>query len=152
MLYSTLSIGSLFFENFRGKEENPMDKRYIWLDGEEIYVSEEIYREYYRPIWRESKQKDIRKNKEYSLDVMSENGFEIADKALVDEIVAEKMLLDELYAALDELTADERELINALFFEDRTEDNYAYEKGISQQAVHKKKVRILANLKKLLKK
>ena len=44
----------------------------------------------------------------------------------------------------------EQELIRKLFYEGLTEREYAAEKGIYHNAVHKKKLRILEKLKKLL--
>jgi hypothetical protein len=83
--------------------------RYIWLDGIKVPVTEEVYRAYYRPVWREAKQKEVRDDNEYSIDALEDAGFEVvADQVLVDEIVADKLLLNELYAALAELTDDER--------------------------------------------
>ena len=48
------------------------------------------------------------------------------------------------------LPSEENELIEALFFEGKTERGYAKEKGIYHNAVHKKKIRILEKLKKIL--
>gem|GEM_PF-4300829 len=76
---------------------------------------------------------------------MEESGFEIADKSLVDEIVADKLLLDELYAALDELSDDERSLIDALYFDEKSERSFADEIGLSQKAVNKRRHRVLGN-------
>ena len=41
-------------------------------------------------------------------------------------------------------------IIEALFFEGKTEREYAKEKEIYHNAVHKKKIRILEKLKKIL--
>ncbi|MDL2310355.1 sigma-70 family RNA polymerase sigma factor [Peptostreptococcaceae bacterium OttesenSCG-928-C18] len=128
-------------------------KWYIWLDGKEIPVTEEVYRTYKRAEWREEKQDVVRATRECSYDFMLENDFDgqaDTNQKLVDEIVEDKLLLDILLTALDELTADERSLIDALFYQEKSEREVANQKGISHQAVHKKKVRILEKLKKLL--
>jgi RNA polymerase sigma factor (sigma-70 family) len=132
-----------------------MDKRYIWLDGTEIEVSEDVYNEYVRATWREENRRRACEKRECSYDFLCEHDLDeqtVRGQALVDDIVVDKILLEELYSALSELTDDERNLINALFYDERTERDVAAEKGVSQQAVHKKKVRILSDLKKLLKK
>lgn len=50
---------------------------YIKLsDGQIIPVTEEVYREYKRPQWRETKQKKVRQMREFSLEYMIENGME----------------------------------------------------------------------------
>ena len=124
--------------------------RYVWLDGVKVPVSEEVYRAYYRPVWREAKRKEVRDDTEYSLDALEESGFEAADSALVDDIVADKLLLDELYAALDELTDDERSLIDALFYKERSERNVAAERGVQRNTVVYHRNKILGKLKKIL--
>jgi RNA polymerase sigma factor (sigma-70 family) len=125
--------------------------RYIWLDGVKVPVTEEVYRAYYRPAWREAKQKEVRGDNEYSLDALEDAGFEaMSEQVLVDEIVADKLLLDELYAALDELTDDERSLIDALYYQEKSERSIATDIGLSQKAVNKRRHRILDKLRELM--
>ena len=126
---------------------------YIIVDGEKVLVSEEMYRAYYRPIWRESKQKEVRNNMEYSLDALRDDGYEVAaDEKLIDEIVADKLLLDELYSALGELTDDERSLINRFFYLEQSERKIADETGIPRNTLVYRKNKILNKLKKIIEK
>lgn len=131
-----------------------MDKIFhIKLNGELIPVSEEVYRAYQQPKWREKKRAEVRLKKEISLDAMLENGDLMqpdSGQALVDDIVADKLLLDQLLLALAELNSDERSLIDELFYKEKTERQVAEMVNTSHQAVHKKKNRILAKLKNLL--
>lgn len=130
-------------------------ERYIWLNGEKIYVSEEVYRAYYRPVWREAKQKETRDDMECSYDFMLEHDFDgqaAEDQVLVDEIVADKLLLDELYAALAELTFDERGLIDALYFDEKSERELSSETGVPNPTIHSRKNAVLKKLRKLLEK
>lgn len=64
----------------------------------------------------------------------------------------EKMIRDEerhrLYQALDELSVDERMLIESLFFSGIAEGELAAHLGITQQAVSRRKIRILRKLRK----
>ena len=60
--------------------------------------------------------------------------------------------MDKLRAALPLLTDKEQRLIRALYFEGMTERQYAEQEGVYRNAIHKRKVRILAKLKKLLEK
>lgn len=46
-------------------------------DGSIIPVTEEIYREYKRPEWREKKRMIARNQKEISFDLLQEVGYEI---------------------------------------------------------------------------
>ena len=121
-------------------------ERYIYIDGEKIYVSEEVYRAYKRPIWREQKCRKVRREKEQALD---ETLGTPSNAALVDEIVADKLLLELLMEALDtQLTAEERKLVDRLYFDDKSERETAKETGRSKTSVHKQKVRIIEKLQK----
>ena len=70
-------------------------------------------------------------------------------EGLID-IVLEQMKKEALYQAISALSAADQALVQGLFFEGQSELDYAGELGISQPAVHKRKVRILKQLKKLL--
>jgi hypothetical protein len=75
---------------------------HIKQNGELVPVTEEVYRAYQQPKWREKKQEEVRAIKETSLDVMLESGHEIRlnlGQALVEDTVLDKLLLDELLAA-----------------------------------------------------
>ena len=124
-----------------------MDKQYsIELNGRQIPVSKEVYYAFKRPAWREHKRRQVRAEKELSLEAFADAGFEIpSGEALVDEIVEDKLLLDMLSKALSELTEEERVLIDELFFNDKSEREIAREIGVSQPAIHKRRNRILEN-------
>ena len=124
-----------------------MDKEYfIELNGRQIPVSKEVYYAFKRPAWKERKRRQVRAEKELSLEAFADAGFEIpSGEALVDEIVEDKLLLDMLSKALSELTEEERVLIDELFFNDKSEREIAREIGVSQPAIHKRRNRILEN-------
>jgi len=126
-----------------------MDKEYfIEINGRQIPVSKEVYYAFKRPAWRERKRRQVRAEKELSLEAFADAGFEIpSGQALVDEIVEDKLLLDMLSKALSELTEEERVLIDELFFNDKSEREIAREIGVSQPAIHKRRNRILEKLK-----
>lgn len=125
--------------------------RYIIIGGEKVLVSEEVYRAFKRPAWAERKRRAVRAERERSLEAFMDAGLELPDnRALVAEIVEDKLLLDMLFEALAELTEDERGLIDALFYADKSEREIAAETGRSKTSVHKQKARILDKLKKLL--
>lgn len=129
-----------------------MEKEYfIELNGRQISVSKEVYYAFKRPAWRERKRRQVRAEKELSLEAFADTGFEIpSGQAIVDEIVEDKLLLDVLSQALKELTDDERFLIDELFYNGKSEREVANEEGISQPAIHKRRNRILEKLKKLM--
>jgi RNA polymerase sigma factor (sigma-70 family) len=83
----------------------------------------------------------------------AEDGFDIPDeRALVDAIVEDKLLLEILFSALAELTDDERGLIDALFFDEKSERELSKETGVPNQTIHSRKLSVLKKLKKLLEK
>lgn len=127
---------------------------YILLGGKKIPVTEELYYAYKRPEWREAKQAKVRAQKECSYDFMVENAFDgqvNRKQVLVDEVVADKLLLDELFKVLVELTNEERFLIGQLFYHNKSEREVAQETGLSKTGIHKQKERILAKLRNLIK-
>lgn len=129
-----------------------MDKEYyVTINGERIPVSEEVYRAYRQPAWREHKRRTARLEMERSLDTLMNDGFDLADNALlVDELVADKLLLEAMLAALAELTEEERGLINTLYFHGLTERDAAEAYSLSHQAVNKRKLHVLDKLRALL--
>ena len=130
-----------------------MAKEYfVVIDGKNVPVSEELYRAFKRPLWAERKRRQVRAERELSLEQFAEAGFDVPDEsALVDEIVEDKLLLEMLMAALAELTDDERDLIHALFYDEKSEREVAQESNRSKTGVHKQKEKILNKLKNLLK-
>jgi DNA-directed RNA polymerase specialized sigma24 family protein len=121
------------------------------MDGEKIPVSEEVYRAFKRPLWAERKRREVRAERERSLEAFMDDGLDIPDGGrLMDDILEDKLMLEMLLAALAELTADERSLIGALFFDEKSEREYAADSGIPHPTIHSRKTAVLKKLKKLL--
>jgi len=126
-------------------------ERYIEINGEQVPVSEEVYRAYKRPAWRESKRRKARRAKERSLQKFIDDGYDIESAdPLVDEIVADKLLLEMLMDALDELTVEERGLIDAVYYEGNTVREFATKTGKSKSAVQRAKEKIIEKLQNYL--
>ena len=68
----------------------------------------------------------------------------------VAEKVVRKMMIEKLMDVLPLLTDDEYELIQAIYFDEMSERDYAKKTGVYRNAIHKKKVRILEKLKNFL--
>ena len=64
------------------------------------------------------------------------------ERDAITEIMTEK-----LHQALQQLTSDELELVEALYFQEQTERQYATTLGISQKGVNKRRRKILNKLK-----
>lgn len=145
---------------------------YIEIDGQQIPVNEEVYRAYKRPAWAEHKRKEREKlcrdengnrctgdcskckkqrtGSVLSLDRFTDEGFEVADAVDMVELIAEKLLFEELYAALEELDPDNRRIME-LFSIGKNEREIATDIGLSQKAINKRKTKLFSQLRERLK-
>lgn len=124
--------------------------RFIRINGKDVPVSEDVYYAFKHPAWAERKRREVRAEKERSLQVFMDDGFDVpSGQTLIDELVSDKLLLDELYAALAELTDDERLLIDALYYEEKSERELSKEIGVPQKTINNRKIAILKKLRKL---
>lgn len=89
-------------------------------------------------------------SREDSLDRLLELDKQFPDDGDLTEQVLQQIDAEALHRALALLTDDERALINALFFEGLTEQEYGTKISLTQQAVNKRRQKILSRLKKLL--
>ena len=117
-------------------------------DGAIVPVTEEVYRAYKRPQWREAKKKKLKR--EISLENFNDV-HTLSDEKLVEQIVEDKLLLEMLLKALETLTEDEIFLIDEIYFHEKTIREVASEVDIPFQTVHSKKNKIIEKLKKILK-
>ena len=141
-------------------------KKKIWVRGQFVEVTDEVYTAYMRgdrkmryfeadlkserPVYGSNGEiKQVLPSREDSLDrLMEENARQFAAAAeSVEDVVIRKLAVDKLHTALMQLTKEERDFICALFFDEKTESEVAKGLGVSQQAVHKRKSRILKKLK-----
>jgi RNA polymerase sigma factor (sigma-70 family) len=121
------------------------------IEGQKVLVSEEVYRAYTRPLWRERKGARRRALREVSLERLNEKGYDIEDEGeVVDEIATDRVLLETLAKALERLTVEERELIGAFFNAQKSERDIADALHITHQAVNKRKRRIFEKLRGIL--
>lgn len=68
----------------------------------------------------------------------------------VEEQLLERMELEQLHKALSFLLVEEEYLIQEIYFHERTECDLAKELGCSQNAINKRKKRILDKLRRLM--
>ena len=73
------------------------------------------------------------------------------DTESVEEIAIRNIQYQQLHKALSLLSDDERDLIEQLFFEGRTERELAQSMGLYHNAVHVRKLAVLKKLKTFLK-
>lgn len=125
-------------------------ERFITVDGLAVSVSEEVYVAYMRSVWNEDKRRRYRVTVEVSIDGIHDGGYEFpSENPHVEDIVEQKLMLSLLSEALHHLADNERALINALYFSNKTEKDFAEETGVSQQAVSARKNRLLKKLRKI---
>lgn len=146
------------------------NKRKLWVNGQFIEVSEEVYQVYMQGdrkmryfetdlktertiLAEDGTVQRIIPSREDSLDrLIDDNARQFSDAGeSVEDAVLRKLAEDELHRALEKLTDEEYALVFALFFEGKAERAYAKELGVAQVTVHKKKQRILKKLKEILK-
>lgn len=147
------------------------DKKRVWVSGQYIEVTDAVYDAYMKGDRKiryfendlktervlmdtDGHIRQIIPSREDSLDrLMDDNAEQFTDHhESVEDMVLRKISAEKLYQALAELSEKERELIVALFFEEKTERELAAVLGISQPAVHKQKNKILKKLKTFLEK
>ena len=131
---------------------------HFWLFGGMLLeVPEKEHREMNRERSRRMYIRKLSKKiDEYSYETMTSGDYEgniiLGDEQPdVYELVVQKLMSEELHKALDELSDEDRKLMQALYFDECSERAYAKEIGLSQVAVHKRKKQVLEKLRDKLK-
>lgn len=121
---------------------------------EKVRVTKAVFDEYMRSTWNmKNNSRRFYKNEiQFSGLIGYNDGEEEWLEKYTDEennpedIVIEKVLISQLYNFMTLLTPDEYELIYTLYFRKMSENAFALRNGVTQQAVCKKKNRILKKL------
>ncbi|WP_155963031.1 RNA polymerase sigma factor [Streptococcus ruminantium] len=131
-------------------------KYYIYVKGEKIPVSEEIYKSYWQVV---NHQKYVNR-KMFANGVRNFSSFDKAefnfDELLVDErvdverIVVTKMIIEKLNEALLTLSDLEFSIIKAIYFEDYSIRQVAKEQEMSAASVFRLRNKVLSYLKKII--
>lgn len=129
----------------------------ITNEYEDVTVTEEIYITYRRTEWNLKKNEQKIKAKTIPLSSLKggeDGAYENFNEFIAAEFNPELLFLSELAKetlnqAIAKLNNEEKELINALFFEGKSERDYAKKKGVCRNAVHKRKIKILFKLKNI---
>lgn len=147
------------------------EKIRIYYNGQFIEVTHEVYTvliksdrkiKYFENDLKEEKiildkkgtVVEIIPSREDSLDrLQDDNEKQFADNSdSVEEIALRNLRYEQLHNAISMLKPDEQALIEALYFNFLTQDDYAKQIGLSQQAVSKKRTKILKKLKIIIEK
>ena len=132
---------------------------YLYIDGQAVPVSEQVYRVYQHyerkeeyfsyDLKTEKFQKDTAiflPSREDSYERLLEKDKQFAASGQpVEEQAVSSVWLEELLQ--HHLSSDERIILHKLYFEDKSERIVSMELGISKTALHQRKVKLLQKLK-----
>ncbi len=135
-----------------------MKKEYhIYINGEKIEVSEQVYKVY----WQE------KEHEKYLRQVDEENhllffssidkdghliGNIVDDNAYLEKIVETQLLSEIVRKSVSMLSADERDIIESIYFNNEPLRLLAERKGITHSALIKKRNKILTKLRRIIEK
>ncbi|HEO5621635.1 TPA: sigma-70 family RNA polymerase sigma factor [Streptococcus agalactiae] len=129
---------------------------YLYVRGQKVKVSEDIYKVYWREKEHEKYLEQVDKKNHLlffsSLDHDGNFVDNLADESVdVEKIIETRILIETVRKAMSELNDEEREIIERLYFNDETLSSVARSKKVSYQAIQWRKNNILKKLKVLLK-
>lgn len=127
-------------------------ERYIYVRNKKITVPDEVFKAYKKELNHEAYLKRLdRKHEVFHFGDFNTSIVDIADNTVdVEKIIETKMLIEDLYHALDSLNDEERKLIEALYFEDKTLTEVAKREGTNPMKISRLRNKILEKLRKLL--
>ena len=138
-------------------------KNVIFIDGEQIEVNDEVYQVYSQMHRREMYQEQqIEEFHPISLDYLMDCNVPIdlyiaEHSASAEDIIVQienenkqDELIQKMMTAIEKLTADEKVLIKALYYEGVSTRAYAKMCGVYQRAIIYRRDKILKKLKEIL--
>ena len=128
---------------------------YLYVNGQKVKVSEEIYKVYWREREHEKYLEQVdRKNHLLFFSSLDHDGHyvdNIVDESVdVAKIVETHMMIESLRYAISKLNDEERDIIERLYFNDETLRSVAKLKSITHPALIKRRNKILEKLKKFI--
>lgn len=133
------------------------DKYIIKVEGKLVEVTPEVYYAYFRMERQERGQEEKKQQHDVisydALDNCETVGMEaMPDVSIpsVEEVIMTREIYEKLHRAVDALPREERDLIHAIYFEGKSEREYARILGISQNSTLKRRRKILSKLKKFM--
>ena len=128
---------------------------YLYVNGQKVKVSEEIYKVYWREREHEKYLEQVdRKNHLLFFSSLDHDGHyvdNIVDESFdVAKIVETQMMIESLRYAISKLNDEERDIIERLYFNDETLRSVAKLKSITHPALMKRRNKILEKLKKFI--
>ena len=137
-------------------EDFKMEKEfYLYVNGQKVKVSEDIYKVYWREKEHEKYLEQVdRKNHLLFFSSLDHDGHfyeNIVDEGVdVEKIVETQMMIEAVRNAISRLNAEEKDIIERLYFHDEPVRSVAKLKSITHPALIKKRNKILEKLKKFI--
>lgn len=127
-------------------------EKYIYVRGKKIYVPDRVYREYKKEINHEAYlNRQDRKHKIFHFGDFNKNIVDVTDNSVnVEKIIETKIMIEDLYRALDCLNCEERKLIEALYFDDKTLTEVAKQDNTNPMKISRLRNKVLRKLRKLM--
>ena len=127
---------------------------YLYVNGQKVKVSEEIYKVYWREREHEKYLEQVdRKNHLLLFSSLDHDGHfdeNIVDEGIdVEKIVETQMMIEAVRNAISRLNAEERDIIERLYFQDETVRSVARLKSITHPALIKRKKQNLREAEKI---
>ena len=128
---------------------------YLYVNGQKVKVSEQIYKVYWREREHEKYLEQVdKKNHLLFFSSLDHDGHfvdSIIDESVdVEKIVETQMMIEAVRNAISRLNAEERDIVERLYFNDETLSSIARGKKVSYQAIQWRKNSILKKLRVLL--
>ncbi len=128
------------------------DRKYIYIKGKKIYVSDEIYKAYKKQINHEAHLSRLdRKHQVYGFEDYKLDLNSIVDENVdIEKIIETKMRIEDLYKALEKLNEEEKKVIDSLYFKEMIIRDLAKEQQVSSKKIFNFRNKILKKLKEML--
>lgn len=122
---------------------------------EKVAVSKEVYVCYKRTEWniRANDRSFYKHEIQFSVllsdmeSLVEEVRNVVACDEMIDSAIEKKILIEKLNLIIESMSSADRELIDAIFEQGLTEREYALQKGLCRNAIHKRKMKILKRIK-----
>ena len=133
----------------------PNKEYYLYVKGEAIPISEEVYKAY----WKITEHEKYLQKKDCKYGVIPFSSLDhdghfvdniIDEKIDLEKIVEVKMRIEELHRALNTLSKEERELMEAIFYKEESLRSISRREKVTHQAISGRRDRILEKLRKIL--
>lgn len=122
---------------------------YLYVRGQKVKVSEDIYKVYWREKEHEKYLEQVDKKNHLLFFSSLDHDGNFVDN-LADESVDVEKIIETVRKAMSGLNDEERDIIERLYFNDETLSSVARSKKVSYQAIGKRRDKILEKLRKLL--